>query len=590
MTDPPERRSRFFAALAVAAAAGTALRLWMLPGQILLDDEWHGLNQVAERTLGGILTNFDAKDNTSLPLNVYHWALLHTAGWSEAGIRFPVIAAGIASLILLPLAARRHLGDRGALFFAFLLAVSPFAVFYSRFSRAYGPVLLLGFLAILAATRWLSTGERRSRRWFLALGLAAAYFHPLAAVTLLAPFAAYAWGALRGGSGAAVPPVEVRKAGVVAAAGLAPLGWAMLTATERLPWGQGEWTAKGLREAATLLAGTTDLPLVLVFFAVAVFGLAALARTSPGGALLARVFIANVAMAGVLLAAARPFGLGSGIVLLRYAIALLPLTLLAVAAGFDALGKRVETQGAGAPGGAVERAARLRMMAAPAAFGLFLALLAVAGPMRWIDRPPNNFTNHSAYQGSYDPPEDSRADARHVYPGYSPGRGEVSEFYAHLASMSGPGAAPGPIVEYPLDITNYNNVFWFYQRVHRREVVAGYCPDGAIVGHRVQPETGQPRLGFLSADQVLSHVADRTKLRFASLVDVTDPAAVAATGARYLVLHKFVMALRFLPGGKTALLPVYYTSVPVLAERWERAAGPPVFEDTSVVCFQLGNR
>jgi hypothetical protein len=571
MTPEPAGRWKFGLLLAAAVAAGTVVRLWMLPGQILLDDEWHGLNQVAGSSFREVLTGFDAKDNTSLPLNVYHWVLLHTAGWSELTIRLPVILAGILGLLAMPLAARPLAGDRTALFFAFLLAASPFAVFYSRFSRAYAIILLLGFLSVVAACRWLSSGERRQRRRFVLYGLFAAYTHPLAAVSLAVPFVLRGYAAIRNArvrpeGSEAVAMVELRKTGVMIVLLLVPLAWGMLTANERLPWGQGRWTADGLRDAAELLSGTSNLPVILIFFAALAGGLVSFSKKCP---VVARAIVAAAALYAALLAVSRPFGLGTGVVVLRYMIVILPLALLAVAAGFDA----------------IDRPA-LRT----AGFAVFLLLAVLSGPICAIYAAPNNFTNHSAYQGSYEPIDDSRADARHVYPGYRMPGEEVPAFYRQLAGE--PGAAS--ILEYPLDVTNYNNLFWFYQRVHKKGVLAGYCPDGSVLGYTAgfppEKDGAPPRLGLLSADQILSHVGDRSKLRFANMVDVTDSSAIARSGAAYLVIHKYVMALRFLPGGGNDAVPVYYSSTPVIAARFAGSYGPPVWEDGSIVCFRIGNR
>lgn len=592
MTAAGDGRARFFLLLAIAVALGTALRLWMLPGQILLDDEWHGLNQVAGSTLVEVLTDFDAKDNTSLPLNLYHWLLLRTVGWSEAGVRLPVLLAGVLGLILMPLAARRIAGDRASLFFAFLLAISPFAIFYSRFSRAYSIILLLGFLALLEAHRWLTTGERGARRRFAVLGLLAAYAHPLAVVALTVPFIVYyaiaSRRARKGPVGSALgvrgkdlvrPSArEVRSAGLTIAGALLPLGWAMAAAKRSLPWGEGEWTLDGMRDAATLLAGTVHPPLAIAFYALAAWGLIVLVGRHP-------VFVWMAASAAALYAAAltagSPFGLGTGIVILRYAIVVTPLALLAAAAGFDGLP-------AGRAGSGGRAGARTRVIAPVAAFAAFATLSFVLGPLPATYAPPNNFTGHSAFQGSYDPPNDEVSEARHVYPGHRIRRAEAPAFYHGLATMPDVRS----VIEYPLDVTNYNNVLWFHQRIHRKEVLAGYCAERALLGHRAELPPGSgtapPRFGLLGADQILSNVPDRSMLRFRNMVDVTDSAAIAASGADFLVLHRYVMALRFLPDGTTTVVPVFYRSVPAIAGACARWFGPPAWESDEIVCFRIG--
>lgn len=559
----------YAAALGLAVAIGASLRLYLLPSQILLDDEWHGLNQAIGASFSDLLGSADARDNTSLPLNVYHWILLHTAGWTELTIRLPVILAGLLGLVLLPGAARRALGERTALFFAFLLAIAPFAIFYSRFSRAYSIVLLLGFLALLSAHRWLSTGDRGAARAFLSTGTIAAYFHPFAAIVVAAPFVLYYARAMAAAIGVKAgrgirfgpDPRAVRRTGLIQAALLVPAVWSWASATANLPWGEGAWSWRGLADAFGLLAGSSSPWLAVPFYGFLSLGAVALHRRAP---LLAGIFGTVVALYIAALTASRPFGLGNGVVALRYAIVLVPIGLVCVAAGIDELPGRW----------------------APAVAAATILALFLWGPLPAIYAPPNNFTGHSAYQGSYAPLDPERSEARHVYPGHSVTVGEVPEYYRILRGRGDVGT----IVEYPLDVTNYNNLFYFYQRVHGKRVVAGYCPDRGLLGHRAEIPAGdegvRPRLGILSADQILSHAEDRRMLKFANMADVTDPAALRASGASAVVLHKTVTALRFLPGGH-GTATVRYRSVPVIAGRLAAAFGPPAYEDESVICFEM---
>ena len=81
-------------------------------------------------------------------MNLYYKALLDTVGWSELWLRLPSLLAGVASLIVLPVASRRWLGLRAQSTFCGLLAVSPILIYYSRYSRPYAVVVLLTFLAL----------------------------------------------------------------------------------------------------------------------------------------------------------------------------------------------------------------------------------------------------------------------------------------------------------------------------------------------------------------------------------------------------------------------------------------------------------
>ena len=70
-------------------------------------------------------------------------------------MRWPMMLAGIATLVALPLYARRYLGAGTALFFSVLLAISPMLVFYSRMARPYALTLLLSLVALILAPQVL---------------------------------------------------------------------------------------------------------------------------------------------------------------------------------------------------------------------------------------------------------------------------------------------------------------------------------------------------------------------------------------------------------------------------------------------------
>ena len=178
---------RFIFLLAVVGAVGGGLRLYGLPSQILLDDEWLSLAAVIGKSYSQLFTTFNPADNTSLPFNLYDLALLHGIGWSEFRLRLPVILIGISSLFILPLLARKVFNDRVALIFACLLAIAPFLVFYSRYVRAYGLVALCGFSALLLFYQWLATGHPRAAVGFILTGALAIAAHLFSIIAIYVP-------------------------------------------------------------------------------------------------------------------------------------------------------------------------------------------------------------------------------------------------------------------------------------------------------------------------------------------------------------------------------------------------------------------
>jgi len=584
MTAAHTTRTGFTIMLVVAVILGTFLRFTLLQEQILLDDEWHSLNQVIDASFTEVLMGFDAKDNTSLPLNIYDWLLLHSFGWSEIGIRLPVLLGGLLGLVLLPLAFRKIAGDRAALIFAFLLAIAPFAVFYSRFSRAYVVIMLLCYLALIFAHRWLTTGEGRAATGMVILGTLAVYSHPLSVIVVAVPFVVLSSVTMlrksapggRAVAVAVVPAGGIKKIASIQGALLIPLGWLMWSAGPGLPWGEGSWSGAGTSDAMTLLSGTTSVPWNISFYGLLLVGLISMFRKYL---LLALFCLVTVILYVVALMISRPFGLETGVVVVRYMIVVLPLALSAIAVGVDTLlnlpGKQKGLFGLAS-----------HPVVGVCIVGFLVVGLAVAGPLPALYAAPNNFTNHSAYQGSYAPPDPHRSDARHVYPGFSLSINDVPEFYRSLRVRSDIDA----IVEYPFDVTNYNNLFYYYQRVHGKKVIAGYSTDRELVGHRAEIPPGDEqiplRLGRLTADQILSHVADPAALKFRNMVDVTDPVALERSDAGVLIIHKYVMALRFLPGGHDAVRVWYRSSVHV-ADRYRRIFGLPIYEDGELICFRI---
>jgi hypothetical protein len=90
----------------------------------------------------------------------FYYLLLHLwigiLGSGVFSVRLLSVLVGTATVPLLYVVGRRLLGDRGGLLAGFLLAVSPFHIYYSQEVRMYGLVTLLGLAALHFALRWES--------------------------------------------------------------------------------------------------------------------------------------------------------------------------------------------------------------------------------------------------------------------------------------------------------------------------------------------------------------------------------------------------------------------------------------------------
>ena len=139
---------------------GLFLRIWGLSGQVLLDDEWHSLNFVQDKSFLGVLGTHGIGANC-IPQNLINWLWLHGAGWSETLLYLPSVLGAGAGLLLFPALVARFAGRAAALFFAWLLAISPCLIFYSRIVRPYSLVLFFGFLALTCLALWTREGKPR---------------------------------------------------------------------------------------------------------------------------------------------------------------------------------------------------------------------------------------------------------------------------------------------------------------------------------------------------------------------------------------------------------------------------------------------
>jgi predicted membrane-bound mannosyltransferase len=152
----------------LAIAAGSGLRLWNLSDQVVGGDEMHGVRAAVKGQLVDILRTYQQADPCIPLAGYYHLAIDARGSLNEAVVRAPALAAGLLALLVIPWLVRSRLGDAGALLLAWLLALSPLLVLYSRLARPYMPVVLVGFVSFLAFDRW-AEGEGARWGWLWAL-------------------------------------------------------------------------------------------------------------------------------------------------------------------------------------------------------------------------------------------------------------------------------------------------------------------------------------------------------------------------------------------------------------------------------------
>jgi hypothetical protein len=379
-----EDHSRWWlAALILVYLLAAWLRMQQLSTQVLLDDEWHALHALFRLGYREIALSFGLMDH-SIPLALLYQAIADTTGLDEPRMRLPSLLAGLATVAAGSLWAWRRFGPPTGLAFAWLLAISPLLVIYSRAARPYALVVLLALLAFWAAHAWWYR-RRNAALWvYAACAAVGTWLHPLFGPTLMSPLLFFAldgaWKNRRPWPAAA----DLRR--LVSGAVLTGLMTAMLVVPPLIAdpsailgkAGVGELPLHTLLALAQLLAGTGSWLALALFLALAFLGAVVLLKHSPR--YVAFVAIVLLTFLATLLIA-RPAWTSTGYVLARYTIVLLPGLLLAVAVGLAAVVRQTRAAG-------------------PAAVGITLAgglLLAWGSPLPETWRVPGSHGFHTYY-------------------------------------------------------------------------------------------------------------------------------------------------------------------------------------------------
>ncbi|MGO8930197.1 MAG: hypothetical protein ACLQU3_25285 [Limisphaerales bacterium] len=570
----PSASPRWLLAFAGAVAVGIALRLWALPDQILLDDEWHSLNFVIDKSFSQVFAGQGLGANC-IPQNLYNWLLLHSVGWSETLLRLPSVLCGIAALVLFPLLCLRISGPAASLTFAWLLAVSPCVIFYSRLCRPYSMVLFFGFLSILSLVAWLRRDRLLYMLAYAAFGFLAIYYHLYAAIPVLTPLACLFVFSLspqpvreRLARNSRLPPVRAMVLPGLIISGLALLF--IVPANIGNPWwqdvqGVDRFTVRTFLNFLSLLSGTRFPELILAFAALSCLGLFFLLRSDTVFGILALAIIV-VFFAFVALSTQR--GMHAAIQIARYGITLFPLSFLLAAIGLNGLFGN-------------KGSFTLRRPWQLLASALFIAALFFLGPLRETYARPNNYTNQDAFQDSYKPFDWSLSRIRDLRSRPQMNKNDIPALYFDQSVMS---AAAG-IIEYPQFIGDTCNLYYFYQHYHKKPVAAGYVPEFRFAQLQSKDDFVYQNTPF---DYVLSRAAAKRpgKLRFKNMVPITDLLYMNVHFRDWLVVvHKDLIAEMF-PGEQVSRGEAYQRSA-ILAGFLKKNIGEPVFEDNKTVVWRI---
>jgi hypothetical protein len=407
------------------ALAGIFLRVWGLADQILLDDEWHSLNFVQDKSFLGVVGTHGIGANC-IPQNLINWIWLHTVGWSEPLLFLPSVLCGVAGLLLFPVLVARLAGRTVALFFAWLLAISPCLVFYSRIVRPYSMAMFFGFSALAFLALWTRAGKARLLLAYALTGFAAIYFHLYAALPVLAPLGALWLLAL-------FRPRRLADAPWISARALVGAGL-LLAALLLVFLGPAHGETRGgctPRESAASPPRAAGIPVLARRqrarrFQAGLWALAAWDCANGSGRISASARCSRrpgSRISGGWPSPRRTAACGHPTGTLRHR--LFPLAMLQAATALDALLAR-------------------RFPIRPPAFRAALGLLAIAGrlagsPLFRTCALPNNFMHHSAFQDSYAAFDDSRSRLRQLTPFPQMPRERLHAFYFSAEAATAPG-------------------------------------------------------------------------------------------------------------------------------------------------------
>jgi len=563
----------FWILISLSFITGTILRFYLISSQILIDDEWHGMNYVIDRSFQYVLMNHGWGGN-SIPMDLYHWFLLNTYGWSELSLRAPALIAGVLSLILFPFFVAKICNSRSTIIFSFLLAISPVLVFYSRMCRPYSIVVLFGFLAFFSLLLWVKNGERKFVILYVGSAVLAVYFHLYASIAVLIPLGmVFILKALRIKHicGVELSPIVPGINAILGAGGAIFIFLSILILPahiQNLWWlkviGGDSMTIDTAVGYASLLTGTSNKMMIVVFLLLFFFGLFVSLKKQPMfGVLLIAMISAYLAV----MILSRPVSIHASIVAVRYSIAVFPLVLIVAACGFDRILCYLQLPMKGS------RAGSILIVLIPLAFLLNLFTL---GPLLETYRRPNNFTNHSAFQSSYEPHTWVISRPYDIKPGYIMNLRSLPKFYFYLSTLKNAKA----IIEYPMFLGDMLNLYYYYQHFHKKKIIAGY-----LSRWNVRSKTQEVVYAGYNIGQVTSRLRNSKKIKFKNMIDMENVKGIKNNSIQYIILHKDLISEMFpyLAKQKAHV----HVGVKYLDKLYRNIFGAPFFEDQNIIVYKI---
>ena len=375
----------FYLTLLVITSCGVYLRLDQFLLQVLLDDEWHVVHQLLVKGPGELFLTFGHAD-FSIPLALLYWLESGLFGLSEIGMRWPMLIAGLVTLIVLPIYLRKFFSDKTILVFSALLAMSPMLIIYSRTARPYALTLLLSLMALAAFQKFV---EAENPPWksglvYALCAISSAWLHLITLPLVVAPFLALGLPALLGRNWSRVG--RMFWLGVFTLAGLLALVLPpVLGHPEALSVKLGVQTPnlQTYHGVFYVWLGTSSLSVVFVGLFFALIGAGPLWRALP----LIPSLVTGLGLTLGVILLTQPAWVHNPLTLARYLLPAIPLVLLSLALGVSRASEAL-----------VYHPGIFRKLASATLLASVFLLMAYYSPLTKILHKPNSNSLHSVYQ------------------------------------------------------------------------------------------------------------------------------------------------------------------------------------------------
>jgi mannosyltransferase len=330
------------AAVAALTVLAAVLRFAAIGHQGFWFDEANTANDV--HFSPGAMFGLLPQNETTPPLfYAVAWAWARVFGFGEVSLRALPALAGVATVPIVYLSARKLISSRAGLVAAALTACNPFLIWYSQEFRPYEPLVLLSALGLLAVAYALEHGSTRAIvAWAIASALAiATHYYALLTVVPEAVWLLYSYRADRrvigaiafvGACGLALLPLAISQNSTGNASWIAPI-----PLLPRLGQILPQFLTGFQTPAEQLLQRTAEV--------IALLALVLLAARADAGERRGALIAGKLVLAGFVLNLLLIVG-GVDDLITRNVLALWPLAVVLVAGGLGA--RRAGALGVGA--------------------------------------------------------------------------------------------------------------------------------------------------------------------------------------------------------------------------------------------------